>query len=93
VCAALFNYSDLGDLRGFPGEEHRKGSTRSRTKMPSDQVIAVDLIDLLGQELSVRIVGSNVYMRRRAERYTRMMVPSSQSHMNRLQAPSQSLRC
>jgi hypothetical protein len=31
--------------------------------MPSDQVIAVDFIDLFGQELSVRIVGRNVYMR------------------------------
>ena len=31
--------------------------------MPSDQVVAVDFIDLLGQELSVRIVGRNVYMR------------------------------
>ena len=60
--AAVFNYSDLGDLRGFPGKEHRIGSTRSRTKMPSDQVIAVDFIDLLGQEFSVRIVGRNVYM-------------------------------
>ena len=61
--AAVFNYSDLSDLRGFPGKEHRIGSTRSRTKMPSDQVIGVDFIDLLGQELSVRIVGRNVYMR------------------------------
>jgi hypothetical protein len=31
--------------------------------MPSDQVIAVDFIDLLGQELSIRIIGRNVHMR------------------------------
>ena len=58
----VFNNSDLGDLRGFPGKEHRIGSTRSRTKMPSDQVVAADFIDLLGQELSVRIVGRDAYM-------------------------------
>ena len=23
--AAVFNYSDLGDLRGFPAKEHRMG--------------------------------------------------------------------
>jgi hypothetical protein len=31
--------------------------------MPTDQVIAVDFIDLLGQKLSIRIVGRNVHMR------------------------------
>ena len=60
--AAVFNYSDLSDLRGFPGKEHRIGSTRSRTKMPSDQVVAVDFIDLLGQEISVRIVSRDAYL-------------------------------
>jgi hypothetical protein len=30
--------------------------------MPSDQIITVDFIDFLAQELSVRIVGRNVYM-------------------------------
>ena len=30
--------------------------------MPSDEIIAVDFIDLLAQEFSVRIVGGNVYM-------------------------------
>jgi hypothetical protein len=60
--AAVFNYSGPGDLRRFPGKEHRIGSTRSRTKMPSDEIIAVDFIDLFAQEFSVRIVGGNVYM-------------------------------
>ena len=27
--AAVFNYSDPGDLRGIPGKEHRIVSTRS----------------------------------------------------------------
>ena len=31
--------------------------------MPSDQVIAVDFIDVLGQELSDHIVRCDVYMR------------------------------
>ena len=60
--AAVFNYSDLSDLRGLPGKEHRIGSTRSRTKMPSNEIIAVDFIDLLAQEFSIRIVGGNVCM-------------------------------
>jgi hypothetical protein len=47
--AAVFNYSYLGDLGDFPWEEHRIGSTRSRTKMRYHQVIGVDFIDLLGQ--------------------------------------------
>ena len=34
--AAIFNYSDFADLGGFPGKEHRIGSTRIRMKMPSD---------------------------------------------------------
>ena len=34
--AAIFNYSDLGDLRGFPGKEHRIVSTGTRTKMRYD---------------------------------------------------------
>ena len=30
--------------------------------MPSDEIIAVDFIDLLAQEFSVRIVGGNVHI-------------------------------
>ena len=60
--AAVFNYSHLGDLGGFPGEEHRIGSTRTRTKMRYGQDIGVDFIDLLGQELSIRIVGRDAYL-------------------------------
>jgi hypothetical protein len=62
--AAPFHYSDFRDLRGFPGKEHRKGSARARTKMPSDQIVTIDISDFVGQQLSARIVGRNVYMRR-----------------------------
>ena len=61
--AAAFNYSDFGDLKEFPGKEHRKGSARSRTKMPSDQVVTIDFTDPLGQQLSARVEDRNVYMR------------------------------
>ena len=30
--------------------------------MPSDEIIAVDFIDLLAQEFCIRIVGGNVHM-------------------------------
>ena len=62
--AAPFLNSDFGDLRAFPGKEHRKGSARARTKMPSEQVVGIDITDLVGQQPSVRVVGRNVYMRR-----------------------------
>lgn len=60
--AAVFNDSDFGDLKGFPGKEHRKGSARAWAKMPSDQVVAIDIVDPLSEQLSVRIVGRNVHM-------------------------------
>ena len=59
---AVLNYSDLSDLRRFQRKEHYVRSARSRTKMPSNKVIAVDFTDLLGDEVSVRIVGRDVYM-------------------------------
>ena len=34
--AGVFNDSDLGNFRGFPGKEHRIGGTRSRIKMRYD---------------------------------------------------------
>ncbi|MGC2577569.1 MAG: hypothetical protein WA376_08320 [Terrimicrobiaceae bacterium] len=37
-------------------------SASSRTKMPSDQVVAIDFTDLLGQELPARVVSRDVYM-------------------------------
>jgi hypothetical protein len=60
---AMLNNRNLGDSRGFPGKEHRKGRARTRTKMPSDQVVAINITNLVGRQLSIRIVGRNVYMR------------------------------
>jgi hypothetical protein len=48
--------------------------------MPSDEIIAVDFIDLFAQVFRSHRRRQRVHARR-AERHTQMMVPLSQSHM------------
>ena len=61
--AAVFDDGNFRNLSWGPQKKNQVGGSLPRAKMPSHQIVAVELVDFLSEEFSVRIVARDMNMR------------------------------